>query len=184
MVANCFMVDPPQRVIAETPEGAIGGVTQEPPEGAIVEREQQDPQEHDLQAEAEPPEVVKPTWQCGTPGCDLVNFHHGPHTRQQVVGPRQRRRSVRAHAAAETSEGPAIARVPGKSARKKRAAPPSEDLETHAALPEDPAVARTAAGMIGSQGADPPNNDGWVASPEPPWDPRRTDFLVRLFAFG
>ena len=159
-----------------------------PAPGAVVQEEQQDPPVHHLQAaaaavarsEGEPAKLFKPAWQCCTPGCNLVNFHQGPHTCQQVVGPRQRRRSVRALSAAAETEGPAVA---AKRARKKRAAPPSEETETHEALPEvecpTAAVACPAASAdvmqcprdrLGSSSADP--------------DPRRTDFLVRLFVFG
>jgi len=145
------------------------------PAGAAVQREQQDPPHHDSRAEAEPPEVVKPAAQCGTPGCNLVNFHRGPHTCQQVVGPRRRQQSVRAHAAAESSEGPAL---PTKSARKKRAAPPSQGVETHANLPEAerPVVARSVASVGTLRGL--PDKSATNS------DPRRTDFLVRHFLFG
>lgn len=96
---------------------------QAPPAGAVV-LEEQDPPVHDLQAEAATPKFFKPAWQCGTPGCNLINFHQGQHECQQVVGPRQRRQSVRAHAAAESSEDPA---VPAKSVRKKRQEAPREE---------------------------------------------------------
>ena len=96
---------------------------QAPPAGAVV-LEEQDPPVHDLQAEAAAPKFFKPAWQCGTPGCNLINFHQGQHECQQVVGPRQRRQSVRAHAAAESSEDPA---VPAKSVRKKRQEAPREE---------------------------------------------------------
>ena len=155
--------------------------------GAVVQEEQQDPPVHHSQAEAEaaaaavarsegePPKFFKPAWQCGTPGCNLPNFHQGPHTCQQVVGPRQRRRSVRAPAAAAESEGAAIA---AKRVRKKRAAPPSEETEAHEALPE---VTAALACPVASADVMQSPRDRLVSSNP---DPRRTDFLVRLFVFG
>ena len=154
--------------------------------GAVVQEEQQDPPVHHSQAEAaaaaavarsegEPPKFFKPAWQCGTPGCNLPNFHQGPHTCQQVVGPRQRRRSVRAPAAAAESEGAAVA---AKRVRKKRAAPPSEETETHEALPE---VTAAVACPVASADVMQTPRDRLVSSNP---DPRRTDFLVRLFVFG
>ena len=156
--------------------------------GAVVQEEQQDPPVHNSQAEAaaaavvarsegEPPKFLKPAWQCGTPGCNLPNFHQGPHTCQQVVGPRQRRRSVRAPAAAAESEGAAVA---AKRVRKKRAAPPSEETEAHEALPE---VTAALACPVASADVMQSPRDRLVSSSTNP-DPRRTDFLVRLFVFG
>ena len=161
---------------------------QAPALGAVVQEEQQDPPVHHSQAEAaaaaavarregEPPKLFKPAWQCGTPGCNLPNFHQGPHTCQQVVGPRQRRRSVRAPAAAAESEGAAVA---AKRVRKKRAAPPSEETEAHEALPE---VTAAVACPVASAGVMQSPRDRLVSSSTNP-DPRRTDFLVRLFVFG
>ena len=161
---------------------------QAPALGAVVQEEQQDPPVHHSQAEAaavaavarsegEPPKFFKPAWQCGTPGCNLPNFHQGPHTCQQVVGPRQRRRSVRAPAAAAESEGAAVA---AKLVRKKRAAPPSEETEAHEALPE---VTAAVACPVASADVMQSLRDRLVSSNTNP-DPRRTDFLVRLFVFG
>ena len=160
---------------------------QAPAPGAVVQEEQQDPPVHHSQAEAEaaaaarsegePPKFFKPAWQCGTPGCNLPNFHQGPHTCQQVVGPRQRRRSVRAPAAAAETEGPAVA---AKRVRKKRAAPPSEETEAHEALPE---VTAAVACPVASADVMQSPRDRLVSSSTNP-DPRRTDFLVRLFVFG
>ena len=162
-----------------------------PAPGAVVQEEQQDPPVHHSQAEAEaaaaaavarseaePPKSFKPAWQCGTPGCNLPNFHQGPHTCQQVVGPRQRRRSVRAPAAAAESEGAAV--TAAKRVRKKRAAPPSEETEAHEALPE---VTAAVACPVASADVMQSPRDRLVSSSTNP-DPRRTDFLVRLFVFG
>ena len=162
-----------------------------PAPGAVVQEEQQDPPVHHSQAEAaaaaavarseaEPPKSFKPAWQCGTPGCNLPNFHQGPHTCQQVVGPRQRRRSVRAPAAAAESEGAAVA---AKRVRKKRAAPPSEETETHEALPEEECPTAAVACPVASADVMQSLRDRLVSSNTNP-DPRRTDFLVRLFVFG
>ena len=158
---------------------------------AVVQEEPQDPPVHHSQAEAaaaaavarseaEPPKSFKPAWQCGTPGCNLPNFHQGPHTCQQVVGPRQRRRSVRAPAAAAESEGPAVA---AKRVRKKRAAHPSEETETHEALPEEECPTAAVACPVASADVMQCPSDRLVSSSTNP-DPRRTDFLVRLFVFG
>jgi hypothetical protein len=156
-----------------------------PAPGAVVQEEPQDPPVHHLQAEAaaaegEPAKLFKPAWQCGTPGCNLVNFHQGPHTCQQVVGPRQRRRSVRALSAAAETEGPA---VEAKRARKKRAAPPSEETETHEALPEVECPTAAVACPVASADVMQSPRDRLGSSSTNP-DPRRTDFLVRLFVFG
>ena len=160
------------------------------PTDAVVQEEQQDQPVHHSQAalaaaaalsegaEEVPPKFFKPAWQCGTPGCDLANFHQGPHKCQQVVGPRQRRRSVRAHAAAETSEAPAVA---AKSVRKKRAGSSLEEMETHETLPEAKRPTAAVASPVASADVMHSTRDR-LASTNP--DPRRTDFLVRLFVFG
>lgn len=64
--------------------------------------------------------------QCGTPGCELTDFHQGPCTSKLVVGPRQRRPSARATAGVAM---PAPTCGPAKGERKKRAAPFSEETE-------------------------------------------------------
>ena len=151
-----------------------------------VEEQQDQPVHHSQEALAaaaalsEAAEEVPPklAWQCGTPGCDLANFHQGPHKCQQVVGPRQRRRSVRAHAAAETSEAPAVA---AKSVRKKRAGSSLEEMETHETLPEAKRPTAAVASPVASADVMHSTRDR-LASTNP--DPRRTDFLVRLFVFG
>ena len=161
---------------------------QKPPtvKQAFVHGAQQHPPVHHSQAEAAlseeaeaaPPKFFKPALRCGTPGCDLINFHQGPHTCQQVVGPRQRRRSVRAHADAE---GPAVA---AKSVRKKRAAPP-EEMEMHETLSEMECPTAAVARPVASADLVHSLRDRLAAPPPPPPpDPRRTDFLVRLFVFG
>eukprot|EP00964_Phaeocystis_antarctica_P117379 scaffold81223_cov36-Phaeocystis_antarctica.AAC.3 len=68
------------------------------PQGAGVQHKRQEmQQQHCSQAKAAEPQVafIEPTWQCATPGCELADFHEGACTSQQVVGPRQRRPSVR-----------------------------------------------------------------------------------------
>ena len=62
---------------------------------------------------------------CGGHGCELARFHEGLCTSQRVVGPRQRRPSARVLAVAEADD----ASAPGCGPAKKRAAPPSEDIE-------------------------------------------------------
>ena len=169
-------------------EEAVVEEEQKPPtvKQAFVHGAQQHPPVHHSQAEAAlseeaeaaPPKFFKPALRCGTPGCDLINFHQGPHTCQQVVGPRQRRRSVRAHADAE---GPAVA---AKSVRKKRAAPP-EEMEMHETLSETECPTAAVARPVASADLVHSLRDRLAAPPPPPPpDPRRTDFLVRLFVFG
>ena len=87
-------------------------------------------QQHSLQAKAAEPQeaFIEPTWQCATPGCELPDFHEGACTSQQVVGPRQRRPSVRKLG---STDGPALgtddaALGPATEAsRKRKLAPPS-----------------------------------------------------------
>ena len=71
---------------------------------------------------------IEPIWQCATPGCELPDFHKGPCTSQQVVGPRQRRPSVRTFDS--STDGPALdpddaALGPAKDESRKRKLPPS-----------------------------------------------------------
>ena len=90
-------------------------------------------QQHSLQAKAAEPQeaFIEPTWQCATPGCELPDFHEGACTSQQVVGPRQRRPTVRNFG---STDGPALgpddaALGPATGASRKRKlmekAPPS-----------------------------------------------------------
>ena len=69
---------------------------------ASVEAEQQDQQDQQEAAAhpagpTHPNEETGPARECGTPGCDLDDFHLGPCKTQEVTGPRQRqpRPSVR-----------------------------------------------------------------------------------------
>ena len=68
-------------------------------------------QQHSLQAKAAEPQeaFIEPTWQCATPGCELPDFHEGACTSHQVVGPRQRRPSVRKFG---STDGPALGKAP------------------------------------------------------------------------
>ena len=50
-------------------------------------------------------ETTKPAHgECGTPGCDLADFHLGPCKTQLVIGPRQRRLTVRVQEEAESQQ--------------------------------------------------------------------------------
>ena len=50
-------------------------------------------------------ETTKPAHgECGTPGCDLADFHLGPCKTQLVIGPRQRRLTVRVQEEAEAQQ--------------------------------------------------------------------------------
>ena len=95
------------------------------PQGAGVE------EQHCSQTKAAEPQeaFIEPTWQCATPGCELADFHEGACTSQQVVGPRQRRPSVRKLG---STDGPALgtddAVLPPATgaSRKRKLAPPSD----------------------------------------------------------
>ena len=81
-------------------------------------------QQHSLQAKAAEPQeaFIEPTWQCATPGCELPDFHEGACTSHQVVGPRQRRPSVRKFG---STDGPALGPDASRKRKLMEKAPPS-----------------------------------------------------------
>ena len=123
-----FEENPEEKPLAR-PQGA--GVLHK---GAgVLHKRQEMQQQHCSQTKAAEPQeaFIKPTWQCATPGCELADFHEGACTSQQVVGPRQRRPSVRKFG---STDGPVLglddaALGPATGASRKRKlmekAPPS-----------------------------------------------------------
>jgi hypothetical protein len=100
------------------------------PQGAGVQHKRQEmQQQHSLQVKAAEPQeaFIEPSWQCATPGCELPDFHEGACTSQQVVGPRQRRPSVRKLGSTDDA---AVGPATGASQKRKLAPPSTTSGET------------------------------------------------------